>query len=397
MIDSVAKYLGNFKKLASTKVGRKLLMSEVNKQTYLNAYQERINDELLLKALRETASWFKYNQSIMEDDGFGTYYLESGWTSSYPETTGYIVPTLLEFAAFDEKPEFGEISKKALDWLVSIQKLSGGWQSGYVHQNSDEIVFNTGQVLRGLAAGYKSFQDQKYLDSAIKACHWLVSIQNEEGYFDKHVYLDRIRVYDSYVVAPMLEIYELSKEESFKEAAIKNIQWIINSKQHENGWFEDCDNTVHKNDRPILHTISYTVDGILDCGLYLKNETFIAAAKKTADVLLDRFLRDGTLPGRFDKNWKGSEQLITTGCAQIAIVWEKLFTHTGDDKYKNGFTRMNALLVAIHQRSVFETEDTRGAIFGSFPFWGRYESFGCPNWASKYLMDSLLFQLKAPA
>ena len=394
MRHSLNKYSSNFKKLSSDKVGRKLLMSEVNKLNSLKTIQKNIDDTLLLKSLRELSSWFKHNQSAMEDDGFGTFNFEKGWTSSYPETTGYIIPTLLEFSKFDNTPEFATIAKDALDWLLTIQKPSGGWQGGYLHQNREEIVFNTGQVLRGLVAGYTHFNEQKYLDSAIKACHWLASIQNENGCFDKHVYLGRVRVYDSYVAAPMLEVYTLCKIEAFKTCATKNIEWIIREKQHENGWFEDCDNTIHKNDKPILHTISYTIDGILDCGIYLKNSDFINAASKPADVLLNRFLKKGKLSGRFDENWNGSEQLITTGCAQISIIWEKLFVLTGDVKYQKGFENMNTLLVAIHQRDVPETKDTRGAIFGSFPFWGRYEGFSCPNWASKYMMDSLLFQLK---
>lgn len=396
MIKSVSKYLGNFRKLSSNSVGRKLLQAELNKVSHLNEHQNQVDDKSLTKALNELAGWFKYNQSVMKENGFGTFYFESGWTSSYPETTGYIVPTLLEYAQFQNKNEFEAIAKKALDWLISIQKPSGGWQSGYIHQNRDEIVFNTGQVLRGLTAGFKHFNAKEYLDSAIKACAWLVSIQNENGSFDKHVYLDRARVYDSYVVAPMLEVYELSKIETFKTCAIKNIEWIIREKQLDNGWFQDCDNTSHKNDKPILHTISYTIDGILDCGIYLQNSEFIKSATKPADILLNKFLEDGKLSGRFDKDWKGSEQLITTGCAQISIIWEKLFTATGDIKYQQGFQNMNSLLVAIHQRNTPETEDTHGAIFGSFPFWGRYEGFGCPNWASKYMMDSLLFQLKQP-
>jgi hypothetical protein len=394
MIKSVAKYLGNFRRLSSDKAGRKLLKNEINKVSNLKDHLNKVDEIMLLKALRELASWFKHNQSVMEVKGFGTFYFESGWTSSYPETTGYIVPTLLKYSQFDDKPEFESIAKDALDWLVSIQKPSGGWQSGYVSHNRDEIVFNTGQVLRGLTAGYTHFKEKKYLDSAIKACEWLVSIQNENGSFDKHVYLDRVRVYDSYVVAPMLEVYNLSKIESFKTCAVKNIEWIIREKQLDNGWFQDCDNTIHKNDKPILHTISYAIDGILDCGIYLNNSDFIEAATIPANVLLNKFHKEGGLSGRFDKDWNGSEQLITTGCAQISIIWEKLFTLTGNEKYQQGFQNMNKLLVAIHQRDTPETEDTRGAIFGSFPLWGRYESFGCPNWASKYMMDSLLFQLK---
>ena len=111
MIKSVAKYLGNFRRLSSDKAGRKLLKNEINKVSNLKDHLNKVDEIMLLKALRELASWFKHNQSVMEDKGFGTFYFESGWTSSYPETTGYIVPTLLEYSQFDNKDEFESIVK----------------------------------------------------------------------------------------------------------------------------------------------------------------------------------------------------------------------------------------------------------------------------------------------
>ncbi|MDX5506556.1 MAG: hypothetical protein LPK46_10525, partial [Bacteroidota bacterium] len=146
------------------------------------------------------------------------------------------------------------------------------------------------------------------------------------------------------------------------------------------------------NSKPILHTIAYTIDGLLDVALFHKDEDILISAERPARILLERFLDTGTLPGRFDSKWSGSESLITTGCAQMAIIWNKLYGLTGAEEWKKGQKGMNDLLTAIHQRPVHETRDTRGAIFGSFPFWGRYEPFGCPNWATKYFMDTLMLE-----
>ena len=108
---------------------------------------------------------------------------------------------------------------------------------------------------------------------------------------------------------------------------------------------------------------------------------------------MKKFLKDKILHGRFDKKWRGAESFITTGGAQMALVWYRLARLTGDKNYLNAAYQMNTTLTAIHQRNVFEPKETKGAIFGSFPFWGRYEPFACPNWASKYLMDTLMNEL----
>ena len=146
-------------------------------------------------------------------------------------------------------------------------------------------MFNTGQVIRGLHNVYKYTNDPKYLDSAAKACDWLCEIQEDEGFWKRNAFMNVARVYDSYVDAPLLLIYNITGKETYKEKAIKNLDWILENKQFENGWFDDCDNTIKKNDKPILHTIAYTIDGILDCGILLNDHKLINAAKKSADKL----------------------------------------------------------------------------------------------------------------
>ncbi len=368
------------------------MMSEINKKIYLKSYVGRVNVNTKWKALREAIAWLENSQDAMADDGFGTFYLTTGWTSSYPETSGYIIPTLLKFAEKENNAALKVRAKKSLDWLLKIQKPSGGWQSGYVHQNRPEIVFNTGQVIRGMIAGYQHFGEEKYLQAAQRAADWLVAIQAENGSFNKHVYMDAVRVYDSYVVAPVLELHAISPKPEYVQMAEKNIDWILREKQNAAGWFADCDNTIKGNAAPIIHTIAYTIDGILDCALLLNREDYLQAAIKPAKVLADLFLKKGMLNGRYNKNWKGSQDFITTGGAQLAILWHKLYIKTGDEFWRKAHQKMNTLLVAIQQRHVHENPTTKGALFGSFPFWGRYERFGCNNWATKYFADTLMWE-----
>ena len=49
--------------------------------------------------LLAAADWLKRAQDATNDGGFvGRYNLRTGWSSSYPETTGYIIPTLVRLA-----------------------------------------------------------------------------------------------------------------------------------------------------------------------------------------------------------------------------------------------------------------------------------------------------------
>ena len=122
----------------------------------------------------------------------------------------------------------------------------------------------------------------------------------------------------------------------------------------------------------------------------LSNEDCKEAALVPARVLATEFLSRGMLSGRYTKNWIGSESFIPTGGAQLAILWESIFQITGEPIWEEAFLKMNILLVAIAKRGTREDSETIGALPGSFPFWGRYETFGLPNWATKYMLDSLL-------
>ena len=363
---------------------RFLLKSDVFRQVKSSSAEEK------KQSLDKAAGWLMHAQKVNIDGGMGSYHLINKWSSSYPETTGYIIPTLINYGTNYNKPGAIDSAIRAADFLLKIQKQSGGWQGGRVHEDRPEIVFNTGQVIRGMLAAHQYSGDRKYLDAAVRAGYWLSEIQHPEGFWKTHALMNRERVYDAFVDVPLLQLYEVTGIELFKTAAVRNLDWVINRKMLENGWFEDCDNTVKRNDRPILHTIAYTLDGLIDSGSMLKDEKYIDAASKAAMKLRDLFLAQGFLNGRYDRNWNGYEYMICTGCAQMAIVWLKLYNFKKDEAYLSGAKKMLDLLVFVQDRKITEGPDTLGAIPGSFPLWGRYEPFAFPNWATKFFCDAVL-------
>jgi hypothetical protein len=344
---------------------------------------------MIESSLQQAIDWLVVAGMRMADNGIGSYHLYSGWTTSYPETSGYIIPTLLDYGRYMSREDIIDQAMMTADWLIEIQKPSGGWQGMRMADEKPEVVFNTGQVIRGLNAAYKQSSKEEYLLHAKKAADWLCSIQEPEGYWRKHALMGRERVYDSFVSAPLIELFEQTGEENYKQAAIRNLEWIVQEKQNDNGWFDDCDNTIKHNDRPILHTIAYTIDGLIDSGEILGDETYYSAGKKAAEALLKVYLSHGRMWGRYNKDWRGSEHFICTGGAQMAIIWLKIYQLTLEECYLEAAGRMIDLLIYIQQRGKADNKETRGAIPGSFPVWGKYEPFAFPNWATKFFADAL--------
>jgi uncharacterized protein YyaL (SSP411 family) len=365
---------------------RYLMKKDVFRQEfYYSAEQKKASPD-------KAAAWLMTAQNANHDGGMGSYHLINKWSYSYPETTGYIIPTLINYGKKYDQQKAIDSAIKAADFLLKIQKESGGWQGGRVGEKKPEIVFNTGQVVRGMIAAFEQTGNQKYLDSAVKAGIWLSSVQHPDGYWQTHALMEKARVYDTFVDVPLLQLFGATGDEKFRNTAVRNLDWVIRDKMHENGWFEDCDNTVKRNDKPILHTIAYTLDGLIDSSLILNEDKYLNAAVKGADKLKDIFLSQGFLNGRYNRNWIGSEYMICTGSAQMAIVWLKLYKIYHDKVYLHVAQRMTNLLIYIQYRGFKEKEDTLGAIPGSFPLWGRYEPFAFPNWATKFFCDAIMLQ-----
>src|SRR5271157_4372677 len=67
------------------------------------------------------AAWLERAQDAMKDGGVcGRYKLASGWTSSYPETTGYIIPTFLQLHRIMSADRFYGRAQRAVEFLLRL-------------------------------------------------------------------------------------------------------------------------------------------------------------------------------------------------------------------------------------------------------------------------------------
>ena len=146
-------------------------------------------DEGAERIVREGAAWLARAQtrSASKDGGVARdFSLIDGWATSYPETTGYIVPTMLRCARIFEEPSYRDSAKRMLDWLVAIQLTGGGFQGGRIDSTPVvPVTFNTGQILLGLAAGAVELGPE-YLHAMESAAQWLVDTQDPDGCWRKY-------------------------------------------------------------------------------------------------------------------------------------------------------------------------------------------------------------------
>jgi hypothetical protein len=366
------------------------------------AQDERRQDHLGLpaqdpgveRAIDEGMAWLGRAQdaSLSADGGVARHYsLLTGWGPSYPETTGYIVPTMLAYARYRGDAMARQRAQRMLDWLVSIQFVDGGFQSGVIGSTpAVPVTFNTGQILLGLASGVREFG--QYREAMCRAADWLVRTQDADGCWRKYP-TPRARpgekTYETHVAWGLLEAARLESAKPYAEAALANVRWALRWQQ-ENGWFEKC--CLSDPTQPLTHTLGYALRGVVEAYRFTKDTCFLHAARKTADGLLTAMRHDGFLPGRLNSHWCGTVGwACLTGSVQVAHSWLLLYQDTGAVRYREAAYAANRFVRRSMKTAGLAA--TRGAIKGSFPVDGQYGTYQYLNWACKFFVDAQLLEL----
>jgi hypothetical protein len=341
--------------------------------------------------LRAAVQWLLRAHRVTGAQGVAARYtFMNGWTAAYPETTGYIIPTLLDCARRLSEPMLTDAALEMADWLLSIQLKEGGFPGGHLDQNQGPVVFNTGQIMIGLLAAYRETGGEAYLDAARRAGLWLAEIQDEDGAWRKCTYKDRHHAYHTRVAWPAVDTGLETGERKIVEAGRANLDFAL-TLQEENGWFRD--NTLDEEEAPFTHTLAYVTRGLLEGGVLLEEEKYIDSARKLALALCRDFESRGFLPGQYDQALRPVESFsCLTGNAQMAVVWWKLHRLDGIALFADAAVKASRQVMHCQDIHI-DNADVRGGVPGSWPIEGPYIRFGYPNWAAKFLIDALLFEL----
>lgn len=340
---------------------------------------------------RAAVDWLFSSQDATDTNGSAACYnLILGWEQPYPETSGYIVPTLYDVANQYELPEAEYRAEQMGEWLLTTQLPNGAFPAGkYAGENIEPSVFNTGQILRGLVRVYQETNKAEYKESATAAVEWLADVQHEKGYWNTHDYNSVSHSYSSRISWPMLEAADEFGIDHGVQAAKSNLRWVVNQ-QTSNGWFKKC--SFKRTNNPFLHTIAYTIRGLLESGKYIDDELAEKcnrAAIRAADRLLEEHERNGILFGAYNEDWNAAGRYYClTGNAQMISIWSELLKLQDTMKYANAIRETATFLQT--QQTWYGPDTIWGGIRGSAPVWGAYMYFRYPNWACKFFIDAML-------
>lgn len=347
--------------------------------------------ELYARHRRATLDWLLRSIEHGAGGSCAHFSIALGWSHPYPETTGYLIPTLL--ANHADLPELG-LREHALAcgrWLLSIQNADGSWNGG-LHPckgPAKPSVFNTGQILKGMLALHRAEAGPEFLNAAARGAHWLASRAAADGLWGGGDYrASQTPSYYTHVLWPMLDTWLETGERSVRDSVERGVATVI-ARIRPNGVVAHWGFTDEP--RAFTHTMAYALRGLLECSRILGAWDDIGARTVPAlEKLLRRAELDGgRLAGEFDDDWRPKARYeCLTGSVQTAInllLWEH---NEPDLRIVNAAAKL-VDRVCSTQHLTHPLAGVRGAVAGSWPIWGRYMTLRYPNWAAKYHVDAL--------
>lgn len=322
-------------------------------------------------------AWLR--RSIEATGGQGSAHSYSplfGWAKAYPETTGYLIPTLLRYAYLLHDDSLRDLAHSCRDWLLRIQLPNGAWAGG-VAGGTKPSVFNTAMILWGGAG----------------AGAWLLSELSPDGAWRNGAYVPGfVPSYYTYAVWSLLETGARQGLAEVPERMRTALHFYAR-RFRPDGTVTDWG--LKPGEWAFTHTIAYTLQGFLESALLLGEEEILDKTLHAAERLLVEFERTNRIAGRYRPGWRGDYSFTCpVGNAQLSIFFRRVGEITGLEKFDRAADVF--LSESLRFQSFGKNPNTHGALPGSAPFWGPYLRGRYPNWGVKFLLDAMAFTLPPP-
>jgi len=279
----------------------------------------------------------------------------------YPEITGYFLSTLRFLHQIEPNPELIEKSKQSADWLMKIHEKYGGIIQGIHKEKSKQNLvysFDTGVCAQGILDCYLLTKEEKYLDFAQILLKWIKDTAIESDGTIKPIYNLSTQKFEEdnslwykqkgclhiKNVIPFCTLYTITDNSKLLET-INKICNVYPKFQKHDGSF-----SIHKHSNIIhLHTLCYSLEGLLRAFLITKNKQFFEVYKKALDWSALQIQKDGSTHLWFNSSYKQAKtsyhiaQLI-----RLMILTDKI---ENSDKYFKYVKPLKSFLLTLQAKS----------------------------------------------
>jgi hypothetical protein len=347
--------------------------------------------------VRAAVAWLLRAQRATPDDGVAHSYdlRRRIWHASYPETTGYIIPTLIDYAELYGAPECKEAAIRMANWEIEVQLPDGGVRAGTM---AAEVVvptvFNTGQVLFGFARAYVATREARFATALRRASDWLLAAQDADGAWRRFPSPFApgkvgVKAYNTRTAFGLVRAWQALGEQRWLDAADANGAWTL-STTLPNAFLPN--NCLTDAPAALTHTLAYSMRGLMEIGVATGNSRYVDHAVRMAAAIVPHQREDGAFPARFDAEWRPAERSsCLTGNSQLALNFFRLGRITGDRHFEPSAVKANRF--NMRAQDLNQRDPNRaGGLKGSHPISGDYITWRYPNWAVKFFIDALMYE-----
>jgi len=347
--------------------------------------------------LKAAADWLLQAQRGTPDDGLAhSYDMRAGkWLASYPETTGYAISTLYDYARHFQAPQYAAAATRMAEWECAVQLPGGGVRAGTIDAEIvAPTIFNTGQVLFGWASAVQETGAEQFRTSLRQAADWLLAAQDEDGAwrrFASPFTSSKLNSYNTRSAFGLVRAAQVLQDDRYLQGAIANVDWTL-ARAQDNGWLPDNCLGDNADLTALTHTIAYSIRGILEVGVAAQRPDLIERALHMAKMVAQRQRPDGALPAYYSPQWETRVNWsCVTGNSQMAINWLRLARLSGHNELIEHARRANRFNMSVQDLHTSDL-NVRGGMKGSHPINGGYMTYRYPNWATKFFMDGLMLE-----
>jgi len=301
-----------------------------------------------------------------------------GWHLGYPETTGYIIETLIKYHPIFPELDLRDHAMQSAKWLVT-QQLPNGSFPALLSGNQTPSFFNSGMIALGLLEVLKQEKQESIMVSLKRLVAWLHQLDWGKTIYNGPSYYTRA-MWAYYLLAQTLSDQLLKKK---IEQQMDNMKNRITTEMSVKSWgFES-------KDQAFTHTIAYTWRGFYEYGQVTGKKEFLDQSTAFCKKLLSLYQTHNKLAGSYNTEWCGDYSfLCLTGHAQLSYLAQEIGWQTQNQPILQlGRALMEDIL--DHQSTGRVDPELKGAVAGSYPIWGKYMRFKHPNWAVKFYLDAL--------
>lgn len=361
--------------------------------------------------LKEVIDWVLNAQQACECGGGipAAYTLYQGFSNPYPETSGYIITSLLASYNHFHDESYKSAAAYIADWLISRQLDNGAMRCNIEHprsmldknrsgiDDSKGFLFDHGAILEGLTNMWKQIPEDRYRLSAIWLADYMISNQEDNGIWGKDLFFSYFGTHQTRTMWALINAGRTFNKSKYIDSALRCLN-KLKSNVKPNGYITNCHFVQEENeDFGLTHPIAYAIEGFFEAGIMSGLHEFSEIAINVG-YELQRMAenRQQMFFSHYNSRWEPvSSYQCVTGNIQIAMMWLKIAQYTGDDALIS--TAMKFLSLIRNYMIDIKTKITgvRGAIQGSFPIYGRYCPYAFPNWGAKFFIDASLLELEA--